>query len=130
MAKLKESTFISVYFYVSDIIMTLGVVYFPIAAWRNTLCVLETCVYYWFVCLFDTWNLLRVKIKINYETTQNCTALQWLSPSQTAEKTHPYMFSQCQAIHCRSMLPCQDTPSVKMPYSAEVIHIKIYTYEK
>jgi hypothetical protein len=62
----------------------------------------------------------RVKIKIAYRTTPQCTALQWLDKNQTASKTHPYMFSQCQAIHCRSMVPCQDTPSVKAPYTAEV----------
>jgi aminopeptidase N len=62
----------------------------------------------------------RVKIKIMYSTTPQCSALQWLEPNQTASKTHPYLFSQCQAIHCRSMVPCQDTPSVKAPYSAEV----------
>ena len=62
----------------------------------------------------------RDKIKIEYSTSENSTALQWLPPEQTAGKTHPYMFSQCQAIHCRSMVPCQDTPSVKSPYSAEV----------
>ena len=75
----------------------------------SLLCILTSCIF-----------IFSVKIKINYETTPNCTALQWLSPSQTAGKTHPYMFSQCQAIHCRSMVPCQDTPAVKMPYSAEV----------
>ena len=62
----------------------------------------------------------RLKIKVVYSTSENCTALQWLPPEQTAGKTHPYLFSQCQAIHCRSMIPCQDTPSVKAPYSAEV----------
>ena len=62
----------------------------------------------------------RLKIKVVYSTSENCTALQWLPPEQTAGKTHPYLFSQCQAIHCRSMIPCQDTPSVKAPYSAEI----------
>jgi len=61
-----------------------------------------------------------MKIKVTYSTTENCTALQWLSPEQTASKTQPYLFSQCQAIHARSMIPCQDTPAVKSSYSATV----------
>lgn len=59
-------------------------------------------------------------LKIEYETSPKSSALQWLLPAQTAGKRHPYLFSQCEAIHARSMLPCQDTPSVKAPYSAKV----------
>eukprot|EP00088_Acartia_fossae_P057827 TRINITY_DN674_c0_g1_i2.p1 TRINITY_DN674_c0_g1~~TRINITY_DN674_c0_g1_i2.p1 ORF type:complete len:613 (+),score=141.73 TRINITY_DN674_c0_g1_i2:42-1880(+) len=60
------------------------------------------------------------KLLVKYSTTSECSAVQWLSPEQTASGSHPYMFSQCEAIHARSMLPCQDTPSVKSTYSASV----------
>lgn len=60
------------------------------------------------------------KISISYETTQAASAIQWLLPSQTSGKKHPYLFTQCQAIHARSMVPCQDQPGVKMTYEAQV----------
>ncbi|RPA87615.1 leukotriene A-4 hydrol [Ascobolus immersus RN42] len=65
-------------------------------------------------------NGKEVDIKIQFSTTDKCTALQWMEPSQTANKKHPYMFSQCQAIHCRSIFPCQDTPSVKAPITFNI----------
>lgn len=62
----------------------------------------------------------KLHINISYETSKTASAAQWLTPEQTAGKKHPYFFTQCQAIHARSLIPCQDTPSVKTPYQAEV----------
>ncbi|KAG0210630.1 Leukotriene A-4 hydrolase [Mortierella sp. GBA30] len=59
-------------------------------------------------------------ISVGYATTDECTACQWLEPSQTVGKRHPYLFTQCQAIHARSLVPCQDSPSVKLTYSANI----------
>ncbi|KAG0082091.1 Leukotriene A-4 hydrolase [Linnemannia elongata] len=62
----------------------------------------------------------KAKVIISYATTEECTACQWLEPSQTVGKKHPYLFTQCQAIHARSMVPCQDSPSIKLTYSANI----------
>lgn len=62
----------------------------------------------------------RVTVKIAYSTTNQCTALGWLTAEQTHAKKTPFLYSQCQAIHARSLLPCMDTPSRKITYSAQV----------
>lgn len=61
-----------------------------------------------------------VDITIHYSTTDKCTALGWLSKDQTHAKKTPFLYSQCQAIHGRSLFPCMDTPSRKVTYSAEI----------
>ena len=55
-----------------------------------------------------------------FRTAPEARALQWLNATQTAGGNHPFLYSQCQASHARSIFPCQDTPSVRFTYSAEV----------
>ncbi|GJN94354.1 hypothetical protein Rhopal_007428-T1 [Rhodotorula paludigena] len=61
-----------------------------------------------------------VRLTIEYATTDECTALGWLNKEQTDSGKYPFMYSQCQAIHARSLVPCQDTPGVKATYSASI----------
>src|SRR5262245_55150128 len=35
-------------------------------------------------------------IRIDYVTSPDALALQWLDPIQTSSKKHPFLFSQCQ----------------------------------
>jgi len=57
---------------------------------------------------------------LTFRTSSDARALQWLNASQTAGGNFPFLYSQCQAVHARSIFPCQDTPSVRFTYSAEV----------
>ncbi|CAF4307502.1 unnamed protein product, partial [Rotaria sordida] len=51
-----------------------------------------------------------ISIIIYYSTSNTkCTALQWLTKEQTANRKYPYMFSQCQ-----------DTPGVKSTFTAKI----------
>ena len=60
-------------------------------------------------------------VTIAYETSPGASGLQWLDPAQTEGKIHPFLFSQCQAIHARSLLPCQDCAAARVPYDAQVL---------
>lgn len=64
---------------------------------------------------------LKFRMKLDYRTGPGATALQWLPPELTAGGKHPFMFTQSQAIHARSWVPLQDTPAIRITYSA-VIH--------
>ena len=59
-------------------------------------------------------------VKIEYATSPDAAAVQWLKPEQTAGGKHPFLFTQSQAILARSWVPCQDSPGVRMTYDATI----------
>ena len=57
---------------------------------------------------------------VNYTTSAEAEALQWLDPVQTAGKEQPFLFTQSQAILARSWIPIQDSPGIRFTYEATV----------
>ena len=58
-------------------------------------------------------------ISIQYKTPANAEALQWLNAQQTVGNS-PFLFTQSQAILCRSWIPIQDSPGIRFTFEAEV----------
>lgn len=61
-------------------------------------------------------------IVIEYETSPDAAAVQWLAPSQTAGKHLPFLFTQGEAILTRTWVPTQDSPGIRQSYEA-TIHV-------
>ena len=61
-------------------------------------------------------------VNIYYLTRQKASsgALQWLTPDQTLGKEYPFVYTQCEAIQCRTLLPCQDSPAAKVKVDARL----------
>ncbi len=58
------------------------------------------------------------EVLIEYSTTSECLALQWLP--ERAGRKGKLLFSQGQAILTRSWIPLQDCPAVRMTYEARI----------
>ncbi|XP_062212837.1 leucine aminopeptidase [Phragmites australis] len=54
--------------------------------------------------------------RLTFSTSPAASALQWLAPPQTVS-AQPFVFSQCQSIHARSIFPCHDTPAARITFS-------------
>lgn len=61
-------------------------------------------------------------VVINYTTSPDAAAVQWLAPAQTAGKKLPFMFTQGEAILTRTWIPTQDSPGIRQTYDA-VLHV-------
>lgn len=60
------------------------------------------------------------QVAVEYQTSNEAEALQWLAPVQTAEQLGPFLFTQSQAILARSWVPIQDSPGIRFTYNADV----------
>jgi leukotriene-A4 hydrolase len=60
------------------------------------------------------------EITIEYTTSPQAEALQWLEPVQTSSVTDPFLFTQSQAILARSWIPVQDSPGIRFTYNATI----------
>lgn len=63
----------------------------------------------------------KAKVRVNY-SSKGCGhpaggAVDW-TPAKNGRP--PFMFTQGQAVHARSFIPCQDTPSIKCTYEASI----------
>jgi leukotriene-A4 hydrolase len=59
-------------------------------------------------------------VRIDYETSPTAPALQWVGASQTAGKHTGFFFTQNEPIGARSWIPLQDTPQVRVTYTATI----------
>jgi leukotriene-A4 hydrolase len=58
-------------------------------------------------------------IRIDYETLPTSSALQWLTPQQTA-RHKAFLYTNSEPIGARTWIPLQDTPQVRATYKATV----------
>ncbi len=59
-------------------------------------------------------------VRVQYESSPEAVALQWLAPAQTAGKKQPYLYTQGQPIYTRSWIPLQDSPGIRVTYKARI----------
>jgi leukotriene A-4 hydrolase/aminopeptidase len=60
------------------------------------------------------------RVRIHYRTGGRASGLQWLGREQTVTKKMPFLYTQSQAIHARSWIPLQDSPGIRVTYTARV----------
>lgn len=60
------------------------------------------------------------ELTIYYKTSDDATALLWLTPEQTFGKEAPYLFTQGEPIYTRTWIPSPDGPGYRFTYDATI----------
>ena len=47
----------------------------------------------------------EVILVVNFYTSNESLAINWLTKEQTASKTMKYLYTKCEPIHCRAIAP-------------------------
>ncbi len=61
-----------------------------------------------------------VKLKISYTANRDSASFQWVTPEMTRGGKLPFFYTHSESVNGRAWIPMQDTPSVRMTYSADV----------
>ncbi|HWJ36452.1 MAG TPA: M1 family metallopeptidase [Steroidobacteraceae bacterium] len=59
-------------------------------------------------------------IRIEYETSPTAPGLLWVAARETAGRRQSFLFTQSEPIGARSWIPLQDTPQVRVTYTATI----------
>jgi leukotriene-A4 hydrolase len=59
-------------------------------------------------------------IKIDYETTEDASGLEWLDKTKIVVLKKPFLYTRSQGIGARSWIPLQDTPLVRLTYAVRL----------
>ncbi|XP_039015396.1 leucine aminopeptidase-like [Hibiscus syriacus] len=57
-------------------------------------------------------------VAMDSTNSPSSTSIKWLSLPYTFNKKHPFVYTQCQSIHARSIFPYQDTPAARICYTS------------
>jgi leukotriene-A4 hydrolase len=59
-------------------------------------------------------------IKIDYETTDDASGLEWLDRRKGFNLSKPFLYTRSQGVGARSWIPLQDSPQVRVTYAVRL----------
>lgn len=62
----------------------------------------------------------KISLDIYYSASKTADSNQWLTKEMTFGKKNPFYYTQNEPIYARSIVPCQDTPAVKLYIKATI----------
>lgn len=73
-----------------------------------------------YIPLDSNTEKVHIYYRVTHRDDDTFAALQWLEPEQTFNKKMPFFFTKSEPTMSRCWIPCQDLPSIRITYTAQV----------